>query len=177
MIAGYANGKIAIPMEEMLPIFFNPLKILNMHLKIGDQAPNFVGKDQSGQSIQLADFIGKKLVLYFYPKDNTPGCTAQACNLRDNYHSLQQAGYEVVGVSTDNEQSHQKFIAQKNLLFRLIADEDHQVHEKYGTWVQKSFLGKKYWGTARMTFVIDEQGKIVQIIDQVKTSSHTAQIL
>lgn len=148
-----------------------------MPLKQGDQAPNFMAKDQAGQTIQLADFAGKKLVLYFYPKDHTPGCTAQACNLRDNYQALAQAGYEVVGVSADSAQSHQKFITKKNLPFRLIVDQDHQVHEQYGTWVQKSFLGKKYWGTARMTFVINEQGTIEQIIDQVKTSDHTAQIL
>ena len=148
-----------------------------MHLQVGDHAPAFTGKDQEEKTIQLADFAGKKLVLYFYPKDNTPGCTAQACNLRDNYQALQQAGYEVVGVSTDSEQSHQKFIANKQLPFRLIADKDHQIHEQYGTWVQKSMFGKKYWGTARVTFIIDEHGKIEQIIDQVKTGNHTAQIL
>ena len=148
-----------------------------MHLQVGDQAPAWVGKDQEGKTIKLADFAGKKLVLYFYPKDNTPGCTAQACNLRDNYQALQKAGYEVVGVSTDSEQSHQKFIAKQKLPFRLIADEDHQLHEQYGTWVQKSMFGKKYWGTARVTFVIDERGQIEQIIDQVKTGSHAAQLL
>ncbi|MEM7383008.1 MAG: thioredoxin-dependent thiol peroxidase [Bacteroidota bacterium] len=148
-----------------------------MHLQVGDHAPAFVGKDQERRTVQLADFAGKKLVLYFYPKDNTPGCTAQACNLRDNYQTLQQAGYEVIGVSTDSEQSHQKFIVRQQLPFRLIADEDRQIHEQYGTWVQKSLFGKKYWGTARVTFVIDERGKIEQIIDQVKTGSHTAQIL
>lgn len=148
-----------------------------MHLQVGDHAPAFTGKDQEEKTIQLADFAGKKLVLYFYPKDNTPGCTAQACNLRDNYQALQQAGYEVVGVSTDSEQSHQKFIANKQLPFRLIADKDHQIHEQYGTWVQKSMFGKKYWGTARVTFIIDEHGKIEQIIDQVKTGNHTTQIL
>lgn len=148
-----------------------------MHLQVGDQVPAFVGKDQEGKTIKLADFAGKKLILYFYPKDNTPGCTAQACNLRDNYQALREGGYEVIGVSTDSEQSHQKFIAKQKLPFRLIADEDHQIHKQYGTWVQKSLFGKKYWGTARVTFVIDEQGKIEQIIDQVKTGSHTAQIL
>jgi len=148
-----------------------------MHLQVGDPAPDFIGKDQAGNAIKLADFTGKKLVLYFYPKDNTPGCTAQACNLRDHYQALQQAGYEVVGVSTDSEQSHQKFMAKQKLPFRLIADEDHKIHEQYGTWVQKSMFGKKYWGTARITFVIDEQGKIAEIIDQVKTGNHAAQIL
>lgn len=147
------------------------------HLNPGDPAPAFIGKDQNGETIQLADFTGKKLALYFYPKDNTPGCTAQACNLRDNYHALQTAGYEVIGISSDNEASHQKFINQYNLPFRLIADTDRKIHEQYGTWVQKSFLGKKYWGTARMTFVINEEGKIQHIVDQVKTGSHAAQIL
>jgi len=148
-----------------------------MPLKINDLAPTFVGKDQDNEIIQLADFAGKKLILYFYPKDNTPGCTAQACNLRDNYNQLRQAGYEVVGVSTDSTASHKHFIANKQLPFRLIADEDHTIHEQYGTWVQKSMFGKKYWGTARMTFVIDESGKVAKIIDRVKTSHHTAQIL
>ena len=148
-----------------------------MSIQIGSPAPDFVGKDQEGNLIKLADLRGKKVVLYFYPKDNTPGCTSQACSLRDNYQALQQAGYEVIGVSTDSQQSHQKFIAQKNLPFRLIADEDHHIHEQYGTWVQKSMFGKKYWGTARVTFLIDEQGKIEQIIDQVKTDMHAEQIL
>jgi thioredoxin-dependent peroxiredoxin len=148
-----------------------------MHLKIGDPAPAFVGKDQYGKTIQLTDFAGKKLVIYFYPKDNTPGCTAEACNLRDNYHALQAAGYEIIGVSSDNEASHQKFINQYNLPFRLIADTDHKVQEQYGVWVQKSMFGKKYWGTARTTFLIDEKGKITKIIEEVKTGQHAAQIL
>lgn len=147
-----------------------------MPLKINDPAPAFTGKDQDNKTIKLADFVGKKLVLYFYPKDNTPGCTAQACNLRDNYEALLQAGYEVVGVSTDSAASHKRFIENKQLPFRLIADEDHSIHEQYGTWVQKSMFGKKYWGTARLTFVIDEIGKIMKIIDRVTTASHAAQI-
>jgi len=148
-----------------------------MKLKIGDKAPEFIGKDQDGTTIKLADFVGKKLVLYFYPKDNTPGCTAQACNLRDHYQALQKAGYEVVGISTDTEKSHQKFIQKQELPFRLIADEDQTIHNQYGTWVEKSMYGKKYWGTARITFIIDEQGTIENIIDKVKTKDHTAQIL
>lgn len=148
-----------------------------MPIQIDSPAPAFVGKDQDGNAIKLADFAGKKLALYFYPKDNTPGCTAQACNLRDNYTALQAAGYEVVGVSADGAASHKRFIEKKQLPFRLIADEDRTIHELYGTWVQKSFLGKKYWGTARLTFVIDEAGKLERIIDRVKTASHTAQIL
>jgi thioredoxin-dependent peroxiredoxin len=148
-----------------------------MPLKVNDVAPAFTGKDQDNKTIKLADFVGKKLVLYFYPKDTTPGCTAQACNLRDNYETLLQAGYEVVGVSTDSAASHKRFIESKQLPFRLIADEDHTIHEQYGTWVQKSMFGKQYWGTSRLTFVIDETGKIAKIIDRVSTTSHAAQIL
>jgi thioredoxin-dependent peroxiredoxin len=148
-----------------------------MPLKINDMAPAFIGKDQDNKTIELTDFVGRKLVLYFYPKDNTPGCTAQACNLRDSYEALLQAGYEVVGVSTDSAASHKRFIENKQLPFRLIADEDHTIHEQYGAWVQKSMFGKQYWGTARTTFVIDEAGKIVKIIDRVTTASHAAQIL
>jgi len=146
-------------------------------LQVNDPAPAFIGRDQDNQLITLADFQGAKLALYFYPKDNTPGCTAQACNLRDNYDKLRKAGYEVVGVSTDSVLSHKRFIERKQLPFRLIADEDHTVHEQYGTWVQKSMFGKKYWGTARLTFVIDEIGTIIKIIDRVQTLNHTAQII
>ena len=148
-----------------------------MALKIGDLAPAFEGIDQDNQPIRLSDFQGRKLILYFYPKDNTPGCTVQACSLRDSYVRLQKAGYEIVGISTDSPASHQKFIEKRQLPFRLIADEDHKIHDLYGTWVQKSMFGKKYWGTARHTFVIDETGRIEQIIDKVKTETHTAQIL
>ena len=149
-----------------------------MPLQINDSAPAFVGKDQNNQIIQLTDFAGKKLVLYFYPKDNTPFCTAQARSLRDNYEVLQQAGYEVVGVSTDSAASHKRFIEKNQLPFRLITDKDHTIHEKYGAWVRKSmFSFWKYWGTARTTFVINAAGKIEQIIDTVKTKSHAAQIL
>ena len=148
-----------------------------MTLAINEAAPNFSGKDQDGQTITLNDFKGKKLVLYFYPKDNTPGCTAQACNLRDHYTKFQQAGYEIIGVSTDSSASHKRFINNKQLPFRLIADEDQTIHKQYGTWIEKSMFGKKYWGTARVTFVIDEAGKIINKIDRVKTTSHTAQIL
>lgn len=148
-----------------------------MALQVNDGAPYFEGYDQDGNIIRLTDFAGKKLVLYFYPKNNTPGCTAQACNLRDYYQLLRDAGYEIIGVSTDSAASHKKFIASKQLPFRLIADEDRTIHEKYGTWVQKSFLGRKYWGTARLTFIIDKEGTIERIIDRVKTSSHVTQIL
>lgn len=148
-----------------------------MTLSIGQPAPNFTSKDQNGNPISLSDFKGKKVVLYFYPKDNTPGCTAESCNLRDNYTELQKQGYVVLGVSSDDEKSHRKFIEKYELPFPLIADTDKSVHEAYGTWVEKSMYGRKYMGTARTTFVIDEQGKIADIIDKVKTSDHTAQIL
>ncbi len=148
-----------------------------MKLKAGDIAPDFSVNDQNGNSIKLSDFIGKKVVLYFYPKDNTPGCTAEACNLRDNYKALQKAGYEILGVSKDGEKSHQKFIDKHELPFTLLADEEKEIHEKYDTWIEKSMYGRKYMGTARVTFLIDEKGKIEEIIEKVKTKDHTAQIL
>lgn len=120
-----------------------------MGLKIGDHAPDFKVKDQNGNDVSLSDYKGKKVVLYFYPRDNTPGCTAQACNLRDNYSSLQAAGYEILGVSTDTEKSHQKFIEKQNLPFTLLADTEMQLHEKYGTWVEKSMYGRKYMEIGR----------------------------
>ncbi len=148
-----------------------------MSLKVGDAAPDFAVNDEKGNKVSLSDFKGRKVVLYFYPKDNTPGCTAEACNLRDNYQALQKAGYVVLGVSTDDEKSHQKFIDKFELPFPLLADTTKELHEKYGTWVEKSMYGKKYMGTARVTFVIDEHGKIEEIIEKVKTADHTAQIL
>lgn len=148
-----------------------------MSLSIGDQAPDFNVKDQDGNKVSLADYKGKKVVLYFYPKDNTPGCTAEACNLRDNYSDLQNAGYEILGVSTDDEKSHKKFIEKQSLPFKLLADTEKEIHEKYGTWVEKNMYGRKYMGTARKTFLIDEDGKIEDIIGKVKTKEHTAQIL
>jgi len=148
-----------------------------MSLEVGQMAPDFEAKIESGETIKLSDFKGKKVILYFYPKDNTPGCTAQACNLRDNYGALQKAGYVVLGISSDSEKSHQKFIEKQSLPFSLIADEDKTVYELYGTWVEKSMYGRKYMGTARTTFVIDEEGKIEEIIEKVKTKDHTAQII
>lgn len=148
-----------------------------MSLEVGQMAPDFEAKIESGETIKLSDFKGKKVILYFYPKDNTPGCIAQACNLRDNYEALQKAGYVVLGISSDSEKSHQKFIEKQSLPFSLIADEDKTVHELYGTWVEKSMYGRKYMGTARTTFVIDEEGKIEEIIEKVKTKDHTAQII
>lgn len=148
-----------------------------MSLEVGQMAPEFEAKIETGETIKLSDYRGKKVVLYFYPKDATPGCTAQACNLRDNYDTLLNAGYVVLGISSDAEKSHQKFIEKQSLPFSLIADTDLKVHEAYGTWVEKSMYGRKYMGTARTTFVIDEQGKIAEIISKVDTKNHTAQIL
>jgi peroxiredoxin Q/BCP len=146
-------------------------------LKAGDTAPEFEAKIETGETIKLSDYKGKKVVLYFYPKDNTPGCTAQACNLRDNYEDLQANGYVVLGVSQDSEKSHQKFIDKQSLPFPLIADEDHTVHNLYGTWGEKQMYGKTYMGTLRTTFVIDEEGRITEVISKVKTKDHTAQIM
>lgn len=148
-----------------------------MSLEVGQLAPEFEAKIETGATIKLSDYRGKKVILYFYPKDATPGCTAQACNLRDNYDALLKAGYVVLGISSDDEKSHKKFIEKQNLPFPLIADTDLKVHEAYGTWVEKSMYGRKYMGTARTTFVIDEQGKIAEIIEKVDTKNHTAQIL
>lgn len=148
-----------------------------MSLEVGQKAPDFESKDQDDKPIRLSDFKGKKVVLYFYPKDNTPGCTTQACNLRDNYEALQNAGYVVLGISSDSGKSHKKFIEKHELPFPLIADEDKSVHEAYGTWVEKNMYGRKYMGTARTTFVIDEEGIIEDIISKVKTKEHTNQIL
>lgn len=148
-----------------------------MSLSVGDKAPDFKVNDQDGNEIKLSDYKGKKVVLYFYPRDNTPGCTAEACNLRDNYEALQKAGYEILGVSTDDEKSHKKFIEKQSLPFKLLADTEKEIHEKYGTWVEKNMYGRKYMGTARKTFLIDENGQIEEIIGKVKTKEHTAQIL
>ena len=148
-----------------------------MSLKIGNKAPDFESINQNGDKVKLSNFIGKKVVLYFYPRDNTPGCTAQACNLKDNYNTLQQNGYTILGISKDSPKSHQKFINKFDLPFDLIADEDKNVHIKYGTWIEKSMYGKNYMGTARWTFLIDEQGNIENIIQKVKTKEHTSQIL
>lgn len=148
-----------------------------MKLQIGDKAPDFQVNDQDGKTVKLSDFKGKKLVLYFYPKDMTPGCTAESCNLRDHYPTMLKKGFEVLGVSTDNEKSHQKFIAKEKLPFRLLADTSKALHESYGTWVEKSMYGRSYMGTARVTFIIDEKGIIEEIIEKVDTKNHVAQIL
>lgn len=146
-------------------------------LKTGDKAPDFSATDQNGNEITLSGFAGRKLVLYFYPKDNTPGCTAEACDLRDNYHRFLAEGYAVVGVSKDSIASHKKFIEKFSLPFPLIADTDGHVTELYEAWGEKSMYGKKYMGVLRKTYVIDESGVIVQLIEKVETSRHSAQIL
>jgi thioredoxin-dependent peroxiredoxin len=146
-------------------------------LKAGDKAPEFTSKDQDGKTVSLQDYKGKKVILYFYPKDNTPGCTAQACNLRDNKEMLGKEGYQILGVSSDDEASHKSFISQYSLTFPLIADTDKSIHEKYGVWVEKERDGKKFMGTARTTFVIDEKGYITQVIDKVETKDHANQII
>jgi peroxiredoxin Q/BCP len=148
-----------------------------MALQIGDKAPDFTVNNQDGNPVKLSDLRGKKVVLYFYPKDMTPGCTAEACDLRDNYKVMQKQGYEVLGVSTDSEKLHRKFIEKENLPFRLLADTEKTLHGAYGTWVEKSMYGRKYMGTARVTFVIDETGVITDIISKVDTKAHAAQIL
>ncbi|GAB3920350.1 thioredoxin-dependent thiol peroxidase [Larkinella terrae] len=148
-----------------------------MSLQIGDAAPEFETRDQNGNPVRLSDFKGKKVVLYFYPKDDTPGCTAEACNLRDNYNYLLKAGYEVLGVSVDDEKSHQKFIKKFNLPFALLADTDHKLVEAYDVWHEKSMFGKNYMGIVRTTFIIDENGIISDIITKVDNENHTEQIL
>ncbi len=150
-----------------------------MALKVGDKAPEILGLNQNGKEVKLSEFAGKKIVLYFYPKDSTPGCTAQACSLRDNYEELQKAGYEVIGVSTNSESSHQKFISKQNLPFQLIADVDKTLSEQFGTWGEKSMYGRQYMGTFRTTFIINENGVIERIIlpKEVNTKTHASQIL
>lgn len=146
-------------------------------LKIGAKAPDFKGKDENGNLVSLKDFAGKKLVLYFYPKDDTPGCTAQACNLRDNYRSLLKNGYAVVGISADEEKKHKKFKTKYDLPFPLIADTDLKIIKKYDVWGSKQFMGRIFDGIVRTTFIIDEKGKIEDIITKVDTKEHTGQIL
>lgn len=147
------------------------------HLKKGDKAPDFKGTDQNGNIVSNNDFTGHKLIIYFYPKDNTPGCTAQACNLRDNYDILMEKGYKVLGVSADSEKSHQKFIEKHQLPFPLIADTDKEMLKAYGVWGPKKFMGRTFDGIHRTTFVINEKGIIEEVIEKVNTKDHTAQII
>ena len=146
-------------------------------INIGDKVPDFESVDQDGNKVSLSHYIGKKVIIYFYPKDNTPGCTKQACNLRDNYQRLQEEGYEILGVSTDSGKSHLKFIDKYALPFKLLVDTDKVVHDVFGTWGEKQMYGRKYMGTLRKTFVINEQGILEKIIDKVKTQDHTDQII
>ncbi len=149
----------------------------NTVLKEGDKAPDFSGKDQNGNRVSLSNFLDKTLILYFYPKDDTPGCTAEACSFRDNYGSLLQQGYNVAGVSTDDEKSHKKFEVKYQLPFPLIADTDKSISERYGVWVEKNMYGKLYMGTARTTFLIDKNSIILKMIEKVDTKNSSQQVL
>ena len=148
-------------------------------MNVGDKVPDLLGNDQNGNQVKLSDYPGKKIALYFYPKDSTPGCTAEACNLRDNIKELEAAGYQVIGVSVDSEASHRKFIEKNGLPFPLIADTDHKLVEQFGVWGEKSMCGRKYMGTFRTTFLISPEGIVQRVIGpkQIKTSDHAAQIL
>lgn len=146
-------------------------------LKVGDKVPGFVSKDQDGNTISLADYSGKKLIVFFYPKASTPGCTAEACNLRDNYKELQSQGFELLGVSADSEKRQTNFRNKYEFPFPLLADEDHTVINTFGVWGPKKFMGREYDGIHRKTFVIDEEGVVVKVIDKVKTKDHAAQLI
>lgn len=146
-------------------------------LKEGDKAPVFAGVNQNGEKIELGSYVGKKLILYFYPKDQTPGCIAESCNLRDNYSDLLKLGFDVIGVSPDNEKSHLNFIAKQSLPFNLIADTEKEILKLYGAWGLKKMYGREYEGVLRSTFVIDEEGVIEKIFTKVKTKEHVSQIL
>ena len=146
-------------------------------LKPGDKAPSFEAMNQRGETVRLDDFTGKKVLLFFYPKASTPGCTAEACNLRDNYQTFQSRGYEIIGVSADSEKKQLNFSEKYELPFHLLADTDKKVIQAYGVWGPKKFMGREYDGIHRTSFVIDENGVIEEVIDKVKTKDHAAQIL
>lgn len=146
-------------------------------IKVGDKAPLFKGVNQNGKNISSEDFKGKKIILYFYPKDDTPGCTAEACNLAENYDELIKQNFAIIGVSADNEKSHFKFTTKYNLPFDLIADTDKEIIQAYECWGTKKFMGKVYDGIIRKTFIIDENGVLLKIFEKVETKSHTEQIL
>jgi len=146
-------------------------------LKEGDKAPSFSGKDQNGKTVSLSDFKGKRVILFFYPKDMTPGCTAEVCNLGENYSELQKQGFEVIGVSADSEERHQKFISKYELPYTLLADTELEIIKAYGVWGNKKFMGKEYDGIHRTTFIIGTDGVLEKVILKVKTKDHTAQIL
>ncbi|MBN1768516.1 MAG: thioredoxin-dependent thiol peroxidase [Prolixibacteraceae bacterium] len=146
-------------------------------LEIGDVAPDFKGLNQNGEQISLSDYNGKKVILYFYPKDNTPGCTSEACDLNDNYNMWLSKGFEVIGVSPDSVASHKKFAEKYQLNFNLVADTEKEILQQYGAWGEKKMYGKTYMGVLRTTFVINEDGRIAQVFEKVKTKEHTNQIL
>jgi peroxiredoxin Q/BCP len=146
-------------------------------LKAGDTAPGFTFTDPAGVTRNLNDYLGKKVILYFYPRDNTPGCTLEACSLRDGYNDLRGKGYEVIGVSADTAKSHEGFIAKYSLPFSLVSDTDKSVLMAYGVWGEKKFMGRQFMGIIRTTFIIDEQGRIAKIIDKVNTKNHAQQVL
>ena len=148
-------------------------------MNVGDKAPEVLGVNEKGEEIRLSNYKGRKVVLYFYPKDSTPGCTAEACNLRDNYQALREAGYEVIGVSVDSEKSHGRFIEKNQLPFTLVADTEHKLVEEFGVWGEKKMCGRTYMGTFRTTFLLNEEGVIERIISpkEIKTKEHAAQIL
>tara|TARA_R110000868_G_scaffold257575_4_gene514845 strand:- start:34453 stop:34902 length:450 start_codon:yes stop_codon:yes gene_type:complete len=146
-------------------------------LKVGDKVPSFIAKDENGNDIKLSDYLGKKLIVFFYPKANTPGCTAEACNLRDNYTELKAQGYELLGVSADSQKRQLSFKNKYQFPFPLLADEDHTLLNIFGVWGPKQFMGKKYDGIHRMTFVIDQDGVVEKVIEKVKTKDHAAQLL
>lgn len=146
-------------------------------LNVGDKAPNFSGKDQNGEDISLVNYKGYRVILYFYPKDNTPGCTAEACNLRDNYLMLSKQGFKIIGVSADNEKSHKNFIEKYNLPFPLIVDTDKKIIKDFDVWGAKKFMGKSFEGIIRTTFIISDIGIIEEIVTKVETKNHTEQIL
>ena len=145
--------------------------------KEGEKAPDFTAKDQNGNTVSLSDFKGKNVILYFYPQDNTPTCTNEACNFRDNYQSLLSKGFSVIGVSPDTEKSHKKFETKFNLPFPLIADPDRKIVEQYGLWAEKMMFGRKYMGVLRTTFIIDPKGKILKVIDKVESKNASQQVL
>ncbi|MBT8298396.1 MAG: thioredoxin-dependent thiol peroxidase [Maribacter sp.] len=146
-------------------------------LKVGDKVPNFVSRDQDGNAVNFSDYSGKKLIVFFYPKASTPGCTAEACNLRDNYKELQSQGFELLGVSADSEKRQTNFRNKYNFQFPLLADEDHTVLNTFGVWGPKKFMGREYDGIHRKTFVLNEDGIVVKVIDKVKTKDHAAQLI
>ena len=148
-----------------------------MSFKVGDKAPNFTLRDQNGNSVSLDSFLGKKVIVFFYPKDDTPGCTVEVCNFRDDFEMYEEKNAVLLGISIDGEDSHKKFISKFDLPFRLLCDEDHAVAEEYGAWVEKSMYGRKYMGIMRTTVVVDAEGKIEQIFEKVNPKDHSKDLL